>query len=168
MPQHSRIPVEPSNLASISLAGRVELKGHPARVQRQVSSDLVQQLGATRPFQRRHAERLWMAPLETITLGGIEEVAFVEHVHERHVFGADLPEDTSDGDRLAIPVWAGGVDHVKQQVRLRHLFERCAERCDQRVRKTIDEANRIRHEQCSAVPEPHWPHERVQRGKKHV
>ena len=84
-----------------------------------------------------------MAPLETMTLGSIEKVAFVEHIHERHVFGADLLEDTSDGGCLAIPVGAGGVDHMKQQVGLRHLFERCAERCDQRVRKTIDEANRV-------------------------
>ena len=56
-------------------------------------------------------------------LGCIEPVAFIEHVHTRHMIGPYLFENTSDGRALPILFGVGGVDHMKQQIGLGDLFE---------------------------------------------
>jgi len=63
---------------------------------------------------------------------------------------------------------AGAVDHVQQQVGLRHLFERGLERLDQMMRQVADEADGVGDDDIGVARQRQPSHGRVERREQLV
>ena len=72
------------------------------------------------------------------------------------------------GGNLPLALRASCIDHVKNQIRFRNLLQRCTERGDQGMRKTIDESDRVRHQQFAVVRQPHASDERIEGDKQRI
>ena len=90
-------------------------------------------------------------------------IGLVQHQELRPLVRADLLQHRRHRRLALLDPVRRGVDHVQQQVRLRHLLERGAERRDQRVRQLLDEADRVDQQQLPAAAQPDLAHQRVER-----
>ena len=72
------------------------------------------------------------------------------------------------GRHAAVAVGRRRIDDVQHQIGLGDLFERRAERRDQRVRQAVDEADGVGDEQLAAVGQPHLADQRIERHEQRV
>ena len=120
------------------------------------------------PRQRRDAERRRILLLQPAPLVRRQLIALVVDLEQRHVGRAHLFEHLAHGGHPPLAVGRRRVDDVQHEIGLRHFLERRAKRRDQRVRQTIDEPDRVRHEQLAAVGQPDLPDERIERDEQRI
>ncbi len=118
--------------------------------------------------QRRHRDRARIDRLQARALPGFEPVELVEDFDRWHRLSADFGQHAAHGRHLDLAVRIRCVDDVHQQIGGRHFLERRAKCRDERVRKPIDEADRVRHEQLAPVRQPHFSDQRIQRHEERI
>ncbi len=103
------------------------------------------------PGTSRNQRRRRVRDLQTAALIGADRVDLVVDVDDRHIGGADLFQHATDGGHVPLAVRARRVDDVQREIGFCHFFQRGAERRDQRMRQSIDESDRIGHEQLALI-----------------
>ena len=139
----------------------MNVEGQPRR-------DRVDELVDTVAPQRRDAERGGIELLQPPALVDGHGVALVVDVQRRNVGRADFLEHLVDRVDTAVAVGRRRVDDVQHEVGFGNLLERGAERGNQRVGEAIDEPDRVRHEQFTAVRQANLPDQRIQRDEECV
>ena len=112
------------------------------------------------PGFRGNIERRGVGLAQPPQLAGIEQVALVVHVQALDVACADLVENRTHRGHVPLALGAGRIDDVQHEIGLAHFLECGAEGRHERVRQALDEADRVRDEQLTAVRQAHAADER--------
>jgi hypothetical protein len=92
----------------------------------------------------------------------------LKYLQRRHAIAADFPEYGSHGLNPPVAIRLRTVDHMNQQVGGRHFLERGAERRDQLVRQSVDEADRIGHHQLPRIRQLDLAQHRIERDEQRI
>src|SRR5207302_4218878 len=95
-------------------------------------------------------------------------VDLVEDHEARQVLRTDLVEHFLGHRELALEAGIACIDDVDEQRRLERFIERRLERCDQPVRKILDEADRVADEHARDALRVQGPHRGIERGEELV
>jgi hypothetical protein len=162
MAQDPPDPVQVRDSIPIRLP-RFELDGHARGIEREPAFHGGNQVVAALTGRRRHAQRSRMERPYACAFGFGNGIALVEDIDNRHTIRFNFGEDALDGSDMAVSFRIRRINDVQQQICRRHLLERGAERRHERVRKPLDESDRIRDKQLSSIRQSHFSHEWIER-----